>query len=132
MYYFSMPNTGQLAEVNNFNRLMASKNLSYMWQPPYSLDLTAVMPDVIYCLEISRITCGVRESVISDCDITDRNYTVDLDIADLYEAIITPRSNVANAINGSKASVSGVCIDITFAIILKLILILNRQIHFHK
>jgi hypothetical protein len=66
------------------------------------------MPDITYCLEVLRITCGVRERVVSDCGITDHNYTVALDIADLYEAIITPRSNVFNAINGSETSVSGV------------------------
>lgn len=108
LYIIIMPNTGQLAEVSNFNRLITSESLSYTWQQPYSLDLTNVMPDVIYCLEILRITCGVRESVVSDCDIIDHNYTVALDIADLYEAIITPRSNVVNAINGTKISVSGV------------------------
>lgn len=100
---------GELAKIKNFNRLTSSKNLRYMWQPPHSLDLTAVMPDIVYCLDILKITCGVRESVVSDCDITEHSYTAqNLDIADLYEAVITPRSNVAGALNGTQTHISGI------------------------
>ena len=102
--------TGPLAEVINFNRQIISKNLSYIWQQPYSLDLTAVTPDITYCLDVLRITCGVRDSVVRDCGVSGHNYTVDLDIADLYEAIITPRSNTINTVNGSETSISGVCV----------------------
>ena len=95
--------------MSNFERVTDSDKLQYIWEPPYSLDLTTVDPDILYCLNIVRVTCGVREHVISDCGISDHNYTANclLDLADLYEATITPRSNIITSCNGTQISVTG-------------------------
>lgn len=100
--------TGQLDGVHNLKRLTTSEHLQYTWDPPYSLDLTMVVPDIIYCLDILRVTCGIREHIISDCHVTHHNYTNEtLDVADLYEAIVTPRSNIMHANNGTQVSIFG-------------------------
>lgn len=100
---------GKLDGVRNFERVTGSNKLEYVWEPPYSLDLTAVDPDIVYCLDVVRVTCQVREYITSDCGITGHNYTANslLDLADLYEATITPRSNITASSNGTRVSIIG-------------------------
>ena len=70
---------GKLDGVRKFKRVTGSDKLQYIWEPPYSLNLTAIDPDIVYCLDniiiIVRATYGVREHVTSDCGIADNNYT---------------------------------------------------------
>ena len=73
------------------------------WDPPFSLNLTSVDPDIVYCVDVYNITCGGRELVFSDCNVTENNYTSDAIAPDdyIYEYIVTPRSNVQGAKNGA-------------------------------
>ena len=66
------------------------------WDPPFSLDLTDVDPDIVYCVEVYNITCGGRELVFSDCNVTENSYNSDAIAPDgyIYEYNVTPRSNV--------------------------------------
>ena len=43
--------------------------LSCNWKAPFSLDLTNIEPDIVYCVDVYNITCGGRELLISDCDV---------------------------------------------------------------
>ena len=91
--------TGILNSATELHR--SSSTLS--WTPPPSLDLTGVDPDIVYCVEVYNITCGRRDLIISDYDVTEPSYTSD-DIAPdgyIYEYIVTPRSNVEGARNGT-------------------------------
>jgi hypothetical protein len=78
------------------------------WEAPFSLNLTGVDPDIVYCVEVYNITCGRRDLVISDCNVTEPSYTSD-DIMDgyIYEYTVTPRSNVEGASNGTSVFVAG-------------------------
>ena len=73
------------------------------WDPPFSLDLTGVDPDIVYCVEVYNITCGGRELFFSDCNVTENSYTSDAIAPDgyIHEYIVTPRSNVQGAQNGT-------------------------------
>ena len=73
------------------------------WTEPFSLDLTNVEPDIVYCVDVYNITCGGRELLISDRDVTETSYTSDVIAPDgyIYEYIVTSRSNVEGAINGT-------------------------------
>ena len=80
------------------------------WDAPFSLNLTNADPDIVYCVEVYNITCGRRDLIISDCNVTEPSYTSD-DIAldgYIYEYTITPRSNVEGASNGTSQPVTGV------------------------
>ena len=80
------------------------KNASILsWSPPFSLNLTNTEPDIVYCVEVYNITCGRRDLVISDCDVTEPSYTFDSPSGYIYEYIITPRSNVEGARNGTQS-----------------------------
>ena len=70
------------------------------WTAPFSLDLTNVDPDIAYCVDIYNITCGRRDLIVSDCNVTEPSYTFDASDGYIYEYIVTPRSNVEGARNG--------------------------------
>ena len=70
------------------------------WTAPFSLDLTNVDPDIAYCVDIYNITCGRRDLVLSDCNVTEPSYTFDASDGYIYEYTVTPRSNVEGARNG--------------------------------
>jgi hypothetical protein len=81
------------------------------WEAPFSLDLTDVDPDIVYCVEVYNITCGRRDLIISDCTVIEPSYTSD-DIGPhgyIYEYTITPRSNMQGASNGTSVTIEGMC-----------------------
>ena len=63
-------------------------------------------------MEVYSITCGWRDLIISDCNLTESSYTSD-DIAPdgyIYEYTVIPRSNVEGATNGTSLTVTGMLI----------------------
>ena len=84
---------------------VSRQSLTLSWQAPSSLDLTGVDPDIVYCVEVYNITCGGRELVFGDCNVTESSYTSDVIAPDgyIYEYIVTPRSNVQGAQNGTES-----------------------------
>ena len=93
---------GLLDPVSDIS-LNISTSISLSWQPPDSLNLSYVEPDIVYCVDVFKITCGI-EQVLSKFDFTQSYfyYNVnDPDPRDIYQFVITPRSNVVGAINGT-------------------------------
>ena len=85
------------------------RNDVILWDAPFSLNLTNVEPDIVYCVDVYNITCGGRELLISDCDVMETRYTSDvLQSGYIYEYTVTPRSNVEGAQNGTSKTVTGV------------------------
>jgi hypothetical protein len=79
------------------------------WSPPFSLDLTDIEPDIIYCVEVYNITCGERDLIINDCNVTEPSYTSDDRLNGyIYEYIITPSSSVSKTRNGTPYQLRGV------------------------
>ena len=76
---------------------------------------------VAYCVEVYNITCGRRNLVISDCNVTEPSYTSDV-IMDgyIYEYTITPRSNVPGARNGTSLTLQGMYTKVITCIISEL------------
>ena len=100
-----MHDLGELQSVSNLKR----NGSTLTWEAPFSLNLTNVDPNIVYCVEVVNITCGRKELIISDCNVTEPSYTSD-DIAPhgyIYEYTVTPRSNVEGARNGMSVTVSG-------------------------
>ena len=84
---------------------LRKEDSTLVWDPPFSLNLTNVDPDIVYCVEVYNITCGGRELVISDCNVTENGYTSDAIASDdyIYEYIVIPRSNVRGTQNGTSS-----------------------------
>ena len=95
--YLILSTAGLLQSVSSLVRNASTLS----WVPPFSLDLTSVEPDVVYCVEVYNITCG-RSHLISECDVMDTSYTNDvLHLGYIYEYTVTPRSNVQGVANGT-------------------------------
>ena len=78
------------------------------WTPPFSLDLTGVDPDIVYCVEVYNITCGVDDLVVGDCGVTEARYVDNrLQQGLIYRITITPRSNGRGAVNGTNLTKNG-------------------------
>ena len=94
---------GTLNTVINLNR--TDKLL--LWTAPFSLNLTGIDPDIVYCVEVYNITCG-RSLLISECDVIETSYTNDTLLPGyIYEYTVTPRSNVEGASNGTSLTIKG-------------------------
>ena len=110
-----MPGTVDHIDVYNTSGTLDAvtsikRNLSVItWEPPFSLDITNSDPDIVYCVEVYNITCGSRDSMISDCNINESSYTHSsvLNPGYIYEIAVTPRSNVDGAENGMTSVISG-------------------------
>ena len=100
---FVLYNIGPPQSVSNIQR----NGNTIIWEAPFSLNLTNIEPDVVYCVEVYNITCG-RSHMISNCDVMESRYTNnDLQSGYIYEYTITPRSNVQGALNGTDLNISG-------------------------
>ena len=81
---------------------ITSNELRLSWVPPFSLDLTDIDPDIIYCTEVINITCGTNTTLFSNNNITETELKlVGYSQHHIYKFVVTPRSNVQEAINGT-------------------------------
>jgi hypothetical protein len=89
------------------------------WVAPFSLDLTGVDPDIINCVEVYNITCGVDDLVVGDCDVTEQRFVDNrLQQGYVYRITIIPRSNGQGAQNGTSNTMKGTSSSIIFSEIL--------------
>ena len=110
------------------------------WMAPFSLDLTGVDPDIVYCVEVYNITCGVDDLVVGDCDVTEPRFVDNrLQQGYVYHIAITPRSNGQDAQNGTSNTKEGnTCINqllsrqpfvtLTYTATVYMITIVGRQL----
>ena len=80
------------------------------WEPPFSLDLTDVDPDIVYCVEVYNITCGVDDLLVGGCNVTETRYEDNrLQQGHIYHITIIPRNNIGqNAQNGTLFTKKGI------------------------
>ena len=84
---------------------------TFSWNPPPTLDLTNVEPDIAYCVIIHNITCGRNDFLIGDCGRTDPFYIYeDIHPGHVYSILVIPRSNVDRALNGTPLFLEGMLI----------------------
>ena len=81
---------------------------SITWKAPFSLNLTGVDPDIVYCVEVYSSTCGVDDLVVGDCNVTEPCFVDNrLQQRYIYRITITPRSNGQDAQNGTSDTTQG-------------------------
>ena len=98
---------GPLEAVSGIIRGFISDK-TFSWDPPRSLDLTNVEPDIAYCVIIHNITCGRSDLLVSDCSSVETYYMhEDIKPELVYRIEVIPRSNVERAANGTPLSISG-------------------------
>ena len=78
------------------------------WEAPFSLNLTGIDPDIVFCVEVYNISCGVNDLVVGDCDVTEQHYEGSrLQQGHIYRIKITLRSNIQNTQNGTSFTIQG-------------------------
>ena len=81
--------------------------LTTLWTPVPSLDLTDIDPDIVYSIELFKISCN-RNSFISHKVISASNSSEEnLDLRQIYEAVIVARNNVTEAMDGPRVVMRG-------------------------
>ena len=92
-----------------FERNYSSGVLTTFWDPLPTLDITDRDPDIIYHVQIFKITCG-QNVLMSDENVTEsitRNYLSLCEFMEIYSAVITPRNNVPGYIDGPTREMKG-------------------------
>lgn len=90
----------QLGPATDLRRIFISnqESVTYIWQPPFSLNITSADPDIAYCVSIDEVTCPVNERIneVHDCNITQPYYELpnQFDTGKIYSIAITPRANI--------------------------------------
>ena len=102
---------GSLEAVVNLMAKFTSSSIHLSWQPPFSLNLTTAEPDIVYCVDVFNIINGETERVhlISNYSVFQTYYTFavdDPDPKDIFQFIVTPRSNIEGARNGTTKEVN--------------------------
>ena len=87
-------------------RNYSSCTLTTIWDSLPTLDITGRDPDIIYHVEIFKITCG-QSVLMSDENVTESITINSLDLMEIYRAVITPRNNVPRYINGPSVVMQG-------------------------
>lgn len=103
---------GPLEEVGSLMAVPSPSSISLSWERPFSLDITDVQPDIVYCVDVFRISPGVssRDHVASDCGLLDSIYnftTAQPDPRNFFQFVVTPRNHVAGARNGTTSVING-------------------------
>ena len=79
-----------------------------MWDCLPTLDLTDIDPDIVYTVELVKITRDQRVSVVSHRVVAGSNATEEnLDLMQIYKALIAARNNVQRAMNGPSVEIQG-------------------------
>ena len=82
--------------------------LTIIWNPLPTLDLTGIDPDILYTVELFKITCGqnvlVSHKVVAESSVTEES----LDLMQIYKAVIAARNNVTAARNRPTVEIGGI------------------------
>ena len=105
MHIMTVATPEAIENLATFSSLMS---IALSWEAPFSLNLTSSEPDVVYCVDIYNITDdGLRGAVhvlLSDCNVLNTYFIYSSNNPnprDNFQFIITPRSNVPGARNGT-------------------------------
>ena len=101
--------TGQLDKISDLEVNSTSSIIHLNWKRPFSLNLSSVDPDIIYCVDIFKVDDLQlsRDHLDSNCSVLEPHYTFALTNEDpraLRQFTVTPRSNVEGARNGTPTS----------------------------
>ena len=99
------------------------------WEPPFSLNLTDIEPDIIYCIEVFLTDCGIEYFILRDCSVTTNYYDTERFVPGYtYKVTVTPRSNVVNALPGIPLEFEGkTSVEKSISRALKFLLIIRSR-----
>ena len=100
------------AKVDNAScqRDYTAKSLVTLWNPLFTLDINDTDPDIIYDVQLFKTTCGqiilIDQTTVAGSSASEEN----LDLMQIYKAVIAARNNVPGARNGPSVEVEGIVV----------------------
>ena len=110
--YMNHSHVGVPGEVQDLICLRdyVSNSFTTQWDPVPTLDLTDIDPDILYTVELYKITCNqhilMSHSTVGKTSVTE----VSLDLMQTYKAVITAKNNVTSARNGPSVEMEGIVV----------------------
>ena len=92
---------GTLERVNITSVIIQDQSISLMWKAPFTLNLTGVDPDIIYCVDVMD---SLRNTLYSLCGINTTSVTIPLDTDLMCQANVYTITPVNPAGNGTRLS----------------------------
>ena len=105
-YHNASSGTPGKVKIVSINRNPSSSLLTTRWSSLPSLDLNDTDPDIVYSVELYKITCG-EDIFMSHEDVFVNSTNNTVDPMQIYKVIITARNNVEGARNGNSTEISG-------------------------
>ena len=85
----------------------SSSLITTRWLSLPSLDLNDTDPDIVYSVELYKITCG-EDIFMSHEDVFVNSTNNTVDPMEIYKVIITARNNVMRGRNGTRVAIRGI------------------------
>ena len=96
---------GLLSAVGDLSATALDSTISLTWNPPFTLDITAIDPDITYRVDVINSTSSQVIHSQGGITITQYNYTTSLSperrACDIFKFTITPVNRVGNGDNSS-------------------------------
>ena len=81
-----------------------------LWNPLFTLDINDTDPDIVYTVQLFRTTCG-QNTLMNQTTVNWNNATEEnLDLMQIYKAVIAARNNVPGARNGPSVEMEGIVV----------------------
>ena len=104
---FSIDHLGILSAVGDLSATALDSTISLTWNPPFTLDITGVDPDITYRVDVINSTSSQVIHSQGGINVTQYNYTTSLSperrVCNVFKFTITPVNIVGN---GSESSIS--------------------------
>ena len=85
----------------------SSAALTIIWDPLPTLDLTNIDPDIVYKVELFKFTCGQNVSVSYQTVNVSSATVENLELMQIYMAVIAAKNNVPRARSGPSVEIEG-------------------------
>ena len=95
---------GLLSIVDALNITVSNTTLSLTWEPPFTLNINGVDPDITYCVDVVDSTSST--TLRSECGITETEFTHPLLDAVCYSSLLLTVTPVNVVGRGAPSSVS--------------------------
>ena len=104
--FFTIHTVGILSAISLLSITASNSTLSLTWEPPFTLDITGVDPDITYCVNVIVSTSSAALHSLCDITMTEFSYPLPQDAvchSYVYVLTITPVTVVGR---GAPSSVS--------------------------
>ena len=91
---------GRPSAIDSLNITASNSTLSLTWEPPFTLDINGVDPDITYCVDVINSTSLITLRLQCDIIMTEFSYPLPQDaVCHSYVLTITPVNVVGRGVS---------------------------------